>query len=190
MNSKSACIYCGYDHVPTDSEIITGEFTCDRCGQFVVFKRLETDPDQCAVDITDPLDRFISEVSGKPISNEPIGRPNVSNTTPLYSKRAGAADGAVSGVAAGIAFIGCGGLLTLTGVLAIIGVPLIIIGFIALVIGPIIGAISGAEDAAYSIIGDCPYCGTLVAGDKRKPSVKCRGCKRWIVIRNGSYLKT
>ena len=69
-----------------------------------------------------------------------------------------------SAVASGmaIAMMVIGAILSLTGIGAIIGIPMLIIGFVGIFIGPIIGGLGGAlgakRNTKMTVIGPCPYC--------------------------------
>ena len=77
--------------------------------------------------------------------------------------------------------LGClipaGVVLTLTGIGAIIGVPLIIAGIIA----PIVGLAS--------IKGSCPYCGATLRTMKTSQGVTCGACKKRVVLRDGCFYR-
>jgi len=80
-------------------------------------------------------------------------------------------------IGAGVIMIG--GLLSLTGIGAIIGIPLIIGG----ILYPIINI------GSTSIIGSCPYCGHEVSASKKTPGVTCPACRQRIIIRNNMFCK-
>jgi DNA-directed RNA polymerase subunit RPC12/RpoP len=78
--------------------------------------------------------------------------------------------------------LGClipaGVVLCLTGIGALIGIPLIIAGIVA----PIVGLVS-------SIKGPCPYCGSAVTTSKSSQGVTCRACKKRVVVRDRKFYR-
>lgn len=89
--------------------------------------------------------------------------------------------GLVAGWGCGIWLIIIGVVLCFTGIGAIIGVPLIIAGLLAFIIGPIMGLAQ--------IKGPCPYCGSKVRATKTQPGVDCPACKKRIVIRDNMFFR-
>lgn len=74
-----------------------------------------------------------------------------------------------------------GALLCLTGLGAILGIPLIIGGVLAPLAGPMIG-ISEAK-------GACPWCGAAVASFVKRPGFFCHACSRRIAIHDGKFVR-
>ncbi len=87
--------------------------------------------------------------------------------------------GCFSGVFAGGAAIGFGSLLCFTGIGAILGVPLIIVG----IIYPFYNMGNS------SLIGNCPYCGHETIAFRKDPGVTCKACQQRIIIKNGNFYK-
>ena len=77
--------------------------------------------------------------------------------------------------------LGClipaGVLISLTGIGAIIGIPMIIAGISA----PIAGLAS--------IKGPCPYCGSTVKTMKTIQGVTCSACKNRVLVRDGKFYR-
>ncbi len=94
-------------------------------------------------------------------------------------------NGFFTGISAGLItasiFILVGFLLCLTGIGAIIGVPLIIGGIASPFIGPVAGLTS--------IKGKCPYCESEVQASSTDKGVTCAACKKRIVIRDKKFYK-
>jgi len=68
-----------------------------------------------------------------------------------------------------------GGLLTVTGIGAVVGVPILVLGVPMALLYPFFTA------ARFG--GPCPRCGEDVAFTIEKPGVDCPGCKGRIVLR-------
>jgi DNA-directed RNA polymerase subunit RPC12/RpoP len=79
---------------------------------------------------------------------------------------------------AGVIFI-IGMLLTATGIGAIIGIPLMIVG----IIFPFVNIGNS------TLIGSCPYCGNEIIALKNEPGVTCKACKQRIIVRDGIFYK-
>ncbi len=84
------------------------------------------------------------------------------------------------GLAIGVIFFGVGGFLCLTGI-AIIGIPLIMVGLLFPFLAPLLGLAI--------IKGQCPYCGSDVLISSTQPEVTCPACKKLIVIRSQQFLR-
>ena len=74
--------------------------------------------------------------------------------------------------------LGC--LLCLTGLGAFLGVPMIIAGVLAPVMGPMVGF--------GSIKGDCPWCGAKVSSVSSRQSFDCDACKRRITVKDHKFV--
>jgi len=85
------------------------------------------------------------------------------------------------GLAIGVIFFGVGGILCLSGIGAIIGIPLIVVGILFPFLAPVLGLTI--------IKGQCPYCGSDVLISSTQPEVTCLACKKLIVIRNEEFLR-
>jgi DNA-directed RNA polymerase subunit RPC12/RpoP len=90
--------------------------------------------------------------------------------------------GIPAGIITAIIFILVGFLLCLTGIGAIIGVPLIIGGIASPFIGPVAVGLT-------SIKGKCPYCESEVQASSMDKGVTCPACKKRIVIRDKKFYK-
>lgn len=95
----------------------------------------------------------------------------------------GALTGGLLGCSFGIWMIIGGVLLSLTGIGAIIGVPLIIAGIALPFLAPLIGAAT--------ISGKCPHCGASVIATAQEignGGMDCTACARRILIRDKRFM--
>jgi DNA-directed RNA polymerase subunit RPC12/RpoP len=74
-----------------------------------------------------------------------------------------------------------GGLLCLTGIGAIIGIPMILGGLLAPFLGPVL--------RLTHIKGKCPYCETNVTAQSTALGVTCPACNKRIVIRQKRFYR-
>lgn len=72
-----------------------------------------------------------------------------------------------------------GGLLCLTGIGCVLGIPLVLAAFLF----PIINT------QALALKGPCPYCGYEATGSILHNSFNCQTCKQRIIIKNGNFHK-
>jgi DNA-directed RNA polymerase subunit RPC12/RpoP len=93
----------------------------------------------------------------------------------------GAFGGLLIGMIAVPALIIFGTLLCLTGLGAILGVPLILGAVLAPLLGPLIGI--------GELRGKCPWCGAQVSIIFNSPGFACHACKQRIAIRNRRLIK-
>jgi DNA-directed RNA polymerase subunit RPC12/RpoP len=104
--------------------------------------------------------------------------------TPTTETRGAKAAGMFAGGLFGIAAAGCsftaGLLLTLTGIGALVGIPLILISLFL----PFVGALGGLAQ----IVGPCPHCSTPIHAARFSPGVDCPGCKRRVLIRDRQFV--
>ncbi|HUN85849.1 MAG TPA: hypothetical protein VMU48_15840 [Terracidiphilus sp.] len=73
-----------------------------------------------------------------------------------------------------------GAMLCLTGLGVFVGVPMIIGGILAPLIGPLVGFVS--------LRGKCPWCGASVTSLNSSQSFACDACHRRIAIRNEKFV--
>ena len=73
-----------------------------------------------------------------------------------------------------------GAMLCLTGLGAILGVPMIIAAILAPLLGPMIGI--GA------LHGTCPWCGTRIHSVITVPEFYCHGCSKRILIKDRKFI--
>jgi hypothetical protein len=74
-----------------------------------------------------------------------------------------------------------GALLCLTGIGAIIGVPMIVIGLFGPIVGPLMGLTS--------MTGPCPWCGTqALSPPGTRLGFDCPACKRRIVLQGTRFV--
>ena len=90
--------------------------------------------------------------------------------------------GSFISVLVGLFLIGLGIVLSLTGIGAICGLPLAIIGIIVALLSPVTGITTAFSDNP--IKGFCPYCGASLIVPKGKSKVKCKDCQKVIVVRD------
>lgn len=81
----------------------------------------------------------------------------------------------------GIVCIGLGGLLTVTVIGGIVGIPLMLIGGLAILLSPVL-FLAMSE-------GNCPYCQHEAVIMNGKKVVKCRSCKKRFSIRDGALYR-
>lgn len=84
--------------------------------------------------------------------------------------------GVGASVLTGGLMIGIGFLLCITVIGAIIGVPLIFIGFAQIVLSPITGA--------FFVFKKCPYYQASVLVTRNQQSLKCQKCKNRLILRD------
>jgi DNA-directed RNA polymerase subunit RPC12/RpoP len=94
----------------------------------------------------------------------------------------GAFSGLYLGIIAVPLLIVTGGLLCLTGLGAFLGVPMIVLGVLAPLLGPMIGL--GA------LKGKCPWCGTFVNSIADGKDFECIECSRRIAVQHHKFVKT
>jgi len=94
----------------------------------------------------------------------------------------GAFSGLLIGVLAVPILIIPGALLCLTGLGAFLGVPMILVGFFAPLLGPMVGI--------GTLRGKCPWCATpvnsVIAGEKE---FGCIACSKRIAVRHREFVK-
>jgi hypothetical protein len=95
------------------------------------------------------------------------------------AKGLGAFAGWIAGGAVAACLIVVGFLLCLTGVGMILGIPIILAGFVMPFIGPFLGA--------RALKGACPYCRSVVLSASR--GFNCPVCKRRIVVRGTRFMR-
>jgi len=93
----------------------------------------------------------------------------------------GAFSGLLLGTLAAPILIIVGTLLCLTGLGAILGIPLIIGAIFAPLLGPMIGL--GAMK------GKCPWCAAPVSSVKSEQSFDCHSCNKRIAVRNWKFIR-
>jgi hypothetical protein len=74
-----------------------------------------------------------------------------------------------------------GAMLCLTGLGALLGVPMILVAVLAPLLGPMIGI--GAMH------GTCPWCGIRIHSIITVPEFYCHGCSKPIVIEKRKFLR-
>jgi DNA-directed RNA polymerase subunit RPC12/RpoP len=93
----------------------------------------------------------------------------------------GAFGGLLMGLLTAPILIIFGTLLCLTGLGAILGVPLILGAIFAPLLGPMIGL--GA------LKGECPWCGASLGAITSKQSFDCSHCNQRVLIRNRKFVR-
>jgi ribosomal protein S27AE len=74
-----------------------------------------------------------------------------------------------------------GTLLCLTGLGAILGIPMILAAVLSPLLGPMIGI--------GTLKGKCPWCGTAVNGAEHAKDFTCIACSQRIAIRHREFVK-
>jgi len=74
-----------------------------------------------------------------------------------------------------------GGMLCCTGLGAFLGVPVIIAGIFAPLIGPMVGI---GEPR-----GKCPYCGAELNDIVNSPAFECHACKGKVLLQDSKFVK-
>jgi DNA-directed RNA polymerase subunit RPC12/RpoP len=74
-----------------------------------------------------------------------------------------------------------GGMLCCTGLGAFLGVPVIIAGILAPLIGPMVGL---GEPR-----GKCPWCGTELTDIVNSPAFECHSCKGRVLLQDRKFVK-
>jgi DNA-directed RNA polymerase subunit RPC12/RpoP len=99
---------------------------------------------------------------------------------PEKSPAPGAFSGLLFGMLAVPILVIVGTMLCLTGLGAILGIPMIIAAVFAPLLGPMIGM--GA------LKGKCPWCGIAVSSVANTKDFNCHGCGRRIAIRHREFV--
>lgn len=95
--------------------------------------------------------------------------------------RVGFIKGLGASILFGIVAIGLGGLLTVTVIGGIVGIPMMLIGGLAILLSPVL-FLAMSE-------GNCPYCQHQAIVMNGKKVVKCRSCKKRFSIRDGALYR-
>jgi len=135
----------------------------------------------------------VNNQTPKPASNhnevqQIQAHPGISNTTKSEAKSVKVQGSIVGLISGGMVGIGClvpiGIALCFTGIGAIIGIPIVIVGLIF----PIIKFLTGMA----TIEGNCPWCQNSVictSADRQLGGVTCPACKKRIVIKDKTLIK-
>ena len=107
-------------------------------------------------------------------------QPAIEPEKPEKSPAPGAFGGLLFGMLAVPILIIVGTMLCLTGLGAILGIPMIITAVFAPLLGPMIGM--GA------LKGKCPWCGIAVSSVANTKDFDCHGCGRRIAIRHREFV--
>jgi predicted RNA-binding Zn-ribbon protein involved in translation (DUF1610 family) len=112
--------------------------------------------------------------------------PCVHDTAPEPRKHeaapvSGGFSGLLFGLIAAPVLIISGGMICLTGLGIFLGVPLIILGVLSPLLGPVLGLNQQR--------GECPWCHTRIDSVALFDRFSCPACSRRIVIRNRELLK-
>ena len=108
---------------------------------------------------------------------QPQASPPEAKKTPVQ----GAFGGLLFGMLAVPILVIVGTLLCLTGLGAILGIPMILAAVLAPLLGPLIGI--GA------LKGKCPWCGTAVSSVVNVPGFHCHACKKRIAIEKRRFVE-
>ncbi len=114
---------------------------------------------------------------------EEVQKPEIQNTEaeePEKSSVPGAFGGLLFGMLAVPILVIVGTMLCLTGLGAILGIPMILAAVLAPILGPMIGL--GA------LKGKCPWCGISVSSVANSKDFDCHGCGKRIAIRPREFV--
>lgn len=139
------------------SKISISSETCDKCGIII--------------------ERYLGRQSRKK-TKKSVKKTGTTESIKGVGFLAGGIEGIITGVGC---LIPLGILLSCTGIGAIIGIPMILGGFLA----PFMRSISGLS----AITGKCPYCSHEIITKSSKAGINCDACKKRIVIRNKRFIK-
>ena len=121
---------------------------------------------------------------GTVISQEaPVPAPAASSIEPVGTEKApvrGAFGGLLFGMLAVPILAIVGTMLCLTGLGAILGVPMIAAAFLAPLIGPMIGI--------GELHGTCPWCKTRIHSIIAVPQFYCHACSKKVLIQDRKFL--
>jgi DNA-directed RNA polymerase subunit RPC12/RpoP len=138
--------------------------------------------------MTDPCSKCGFKLSSQwqfcPQCGEAVpSKPAEPATPPAHEKAP--IQGAFSGLLFGLilvpACIIVGTMLCMTGLGAFLGIPLIILGILSPVLGPIIGFREPR--------GSCPWCGTEVSNIVNAPAFDCHVCNGKIAVQNRKFVR-
>jgi predicted RNA-binding Zn-ribbon protein involved in translation (DUF1610 family) len=93
----------------------------------------------------------------------------------------GGLSGLFLGLIAAPVLIIVGGMICLTGLGVFLGVPLIVAGICAPIIGPLLGV--------NALHGKCPWCGAKVSGVGLFDRFSCPTCGKHIVVRKRELMR-
>lgn len=116
-------------------------------------------------------------VGRAPETTEPPHTPPAHERAPVK----GAFSGLFFGLIAAPVLIIAGGMICLTGLGIVLGIPLIVAGVLAPVIGPMMGI--------NSMRAACPWCGAKVTGVSIFDKFSCPTCGEHIVMKKRELLK-
>lgn len=103
------------------------------------------------------------------------------STEAKSDKGFGVATGLIGGLGCGIWLIILGIILSLTGIGAIIGIPMALAGLLMPFIAPVMGLAQ--------VSGKCPYCSKHLTASTLKGAVNCKYCKKRVVIDNKKFVR-
>lgn len=92
----------------------------------------------------------------------------------------GAFSGLLLGLIAAPILVIVGAMLCLTGLGAILGIPMVIAGIAAPLVGPMVGL--------ESLKGQCPWCGVSVSSVANTKDFDCHECGKRIAIRHQEFV--
>jgi predicted amidophosphoribosyltransferase len=89
--------------------------------------------------------------------------------------------GMLLGAVVAPAMIITGAMLCCTGLGAFLGVPLIVGGVVAPLVGPMVGL--------DSLRGNCPWCGSHISSLNAKGSFECEACRKPVAVRAHKFVQ-
>ena len=119
-----------------------------------------------------------------PACGAPNAEPATVQAEPMEAEKA-PAEGAFSGLLFGLIvtpmLLIVGTLLCLTGLGALLGIPMIVVGILAPLIGPMIGMRTHS--------GQCPYCGAALSNIESTHGATCPACNHAIAVKHGMIVR-
>ncbi len=119
-----------------------------------------------------------------PMCGAPNAEPETVQTEPMEAEKP-PAEGAFSGLLFGLIvtpmLLIVGTLLCLTGLGALLGIPMIVAGILAPLIGPMIGMRTHS--------GKCPYCGAALSNVESTHGATCPVCNHSIAVKHGMIVR-
>jgi len=117
------------------------------------------------------------------IEAEVVGQPEIQIEAIEHEKAPvkGAFGGLLYGMLAMPILIIVGTMLCLTGLGAILGIPMILVAVLSPLAGPMLGL--------GTVTGKCPWCGSSVSGMENAKDFSCLSCSQRIAIRHREFVK-
>lgn len=133
---------------------------------------------KCGAKLAAPFKFCPGCAAAVPPEPEFVATPPTAEKAPVQ----GAFSGLLFGFIAAPVLLIVGTMLCLTGLGALLGIPFIIGGILAPLLGPLMG---------YGMLvkGKCPWCGSPVSSLSSAQSFSCDACNHRLALKNGTYIK-